>query len=67
MTREEIAHRAEQFFRWPGDDNTVVTYTSALLFAEHCVREAINDENDMLTIAYMDGRGQGQLDRLGGK
>lgn len=56
MTRKEIEQQAEQFFTFPGDEKTVVTYTSALLFAEHCVREAIN------------GRlRQGHIDRMGGK
>ena len=41
--------------------------TSALLFAEHCVRETAKEESDLLAIAYMDGRRQGQIDRLGGK
>ena len=67
MTREEIEQRAEQFFTWPGDDKTVVTYASALLFAEHCVKEATKEESDLLTIAYMDGIRQGRIDRLGGK
>ena len=61
MTREEIQQQAEHFFTWPGDEKTVVTYASALLFAEHCVSEAL------ATIAYMDGRRQEQIDRLGGK
>ena len=52
----EIEKQAEQFFEWPGEKTDVVTYTSALLFAEHCVRQAIN------------GRlRQGEIDRLGGK
>lgn len=56
MTRKEIEQQAEHFFEWPGEKTDVVTYTSALLFAEHCVRQAIN------------GRlRQGQIDRLGGK
>ena len=67
MTREEIQQQAEHFFTRPGDDKTVVTYTSALLFAELCVREAVKEESDMLTIAHMDGRRQGRIDRLGGK
>ena len=56
MTREEIEQQAEQFFTWSGDDRSTVTYASALLFAEHCVREAAQD-----------GIKQGQIDRLGGK
>ena len=67
MTRAEIEQQAEQFFEWPGDDHSTVTYTSALLFAEHCVKEAVKEESDLLTIAYMDGIRQGQIDRLGGK
>ena len=67
MTREEIEQQAEHFFTWPTDDRTCVTYTSALLFAEHCVKEATKEESDLLTIAYMDGIRQGQIDRLGGK
>ena len=67
MTRAEIERQAGQFFEWPGDDKTVVTYASALLFAEHCVKEATKEESDLLTIAYMDGRRQRQIDRLGGK
>ena len=67
MTRKEIEHHAEQFFEWPGDDHSTVTYTSALLFAEYCVKEAVQAESDLLAIAYMDGRRQGQIDRLGGK
>lgn len=67
MTREEIERQAEHFFEWPGDDKTVVTYTSALLFAEHCVKEAAQAESDLLTIAYMGGIRQGKIDRLGGK
>lgn len=68
MTREEIEQQAEHFFEWPGEKTDVVTYISALLFAEHCVRAATKEESDLLlTIAYMDGRRQGQIDRLGGK
>ena len=67
MTREEIQQQAEHFFTWPGDDRSTVTYTSALMFAEHCVREVVKGEPDLLAIAYMDGRRQGQIDRLGGK
>ena len=67
MTREEIQQQAEHFFTWPGDDRSTVTYTSALLFAEYCVKEATKEESDLLAIAYMDGRRQGQIDRLGGK
>ena len=67
MTREEIEQQAEQFFEWPTDDRLSVTYTSALLFAEHCVREAVKEESDLLSIAYMDGLRQGRIDRLGGK
>lgn len=67
MTREEIQQQAEHFFTWPGDDHSTVTYASALLFAEHCVKEATKEESDLLTIAYMDGRRQRRIDRLGGK
>ena len=67
MTREEIQQQAEHFFTWPGDDHSTVTYTSALLFAEYCVKEAVQAESDLLTIAYMDGLRQGRIDRLGGK
>ena len=67
MTREEIEQQAEQFFTWPGDDKTVVTYASALLFAEHCVKKVVQTECDLLAIAYMDGVKQGRIDRLGGK
>ena len=68
MTRAEIEQQAEQFFEWSqGDNHNVVTYASALLFAEHCVREVVKGEPDLLTIAYLDGRRQGQIDRLGGK
>ena len=67
MTREEIEQQAEQFFTWPGDDRSTVTYASALLFAEHCVRETAKEESDLLAIAHMDGRRQRQIDRLGGK
>lgn len=56
MTREEIQQQAEQFFTWPGDGKTVVTYASALLFAEHCVKEVVQSRIR-----------QGQIDRLGGK
>ena len=67
MTREEIQQQAEHFFTWPGDDRSVVTYASALLFAEHCVREVVKAECDLLAIAYVDGGRQEQIDRLGGK
>lgn len=52
----EIEKQAEQFFEWPGERTDTVTYTSALLFAEHCVREAMRD-----------GLRQDKVDRLGGK
>ena len=67
MTREEIQQQAELFFTFPGDERTVVTYTSALLFAEHCVREAVKEESDLLSIAYIDGLRQGRINRLGDK
>ena len=67
MTREEIEQQAEQFFEWPGDNRSTVTYTSALLFAEHCVKEVVQTECVLLAIAYMDGVKQGRIDRLGGK
>ena len=67
MTRKEIEQQAEQFFTFPGDEKTVVTYTSALLFAEHCVKEVVQTECVLLAIAYMDGVKQGRIDRLGGK
>lgn len=56
MTIEEIEKQAEQFFEWPGEKTDVVTYTSALLFARHCVQEAVKGR---LT--------HGKIDRLGGK
>ena len=40
MTLEEAKERAEQFFDWPSDKRETVTYTSALLFAMECVKEA---------------------------
>ena len=67
MTQEEIQQQAEQFFEWPVEKTDTVTYASALLFAEHCVRETAKEESDLLTIAYMDGIRQGRIDRLGGK
>ena len=40
MTRDEIKAKAEEFFKWPDERRDVVTYTSALLFAEECVKVA---------------------------
>jgi len=40
MTRDEIKAKAEEFFEWPDERRDVVTYTSALLFAEECVKAA---------------------------
>ena len=56
MNREEIERQAEEFFEWPCGVREVVTYTSALLFAEHCVK-----------VELRDGMQHGQVDRLGGK
>ncbi len=43
-----ITERAEQFFEWPGEKTDTVTYTSALLFAEHCVQQAARECVEML-------------------
>lgn len=56
MTRAEIEQQAEQFFEWPSDNRSTVTYTSALLFAEHCVKQVVQSRIR-----------QGQIDLLGGK
>ena len=46
MTLEEIKQKAEQFFEWQTDERISVTYTSAILFAWHCVKEAEDATND---------------------
>ena len=41
MTHDEIKKEAESFFEWPMDKRTdIVTLTSCLLFAKHCVEKA---------------------------
>lgn len=40
LTRQEIEVESQHFFEWPGTDKSVVTTTSCLLFAEHCVKLA---------------------------
>lgn len=41
MTESEIKQEAESFFEWPMDKRTdIVTLTSCLLFAKHCVEKA---------------------------
>ena len=40
LTRDDIRHEAEHFFEWDGERNDLVTFTSAILFAEHCARLA---------------------------
>ena len=41
MTHDEIKKEAESFFEWPSDKRTdIVTLTSCLLFAQHCVEKS---------------------------
>ena len=40
MTPDQIIAEAEKFFEWPSDKRDQVTYTSCLLFAEHCLKKA---------------------------
>lgn len=40
MTLDQIKRMADQFFEWDSEKREVVTYTSALLFAQHCVNNA---------------------------
>ena len=41
MTHDEIKKEAESFFEWPMDKRTgIVTLTSCLLFAKHCLEKA---------------------------
>ena len=56
MTREEINQLAEQFFECPTSDRSVVTRTSALLFAEYCAKYSIIPEKE-----------PAEIDRMGGK
>lgn len=56
MDYKGILQQAEGFFEWPCGVREMVTYTGALLFAEHCVK-----------VALRDGMQHGQVDRLGGK
>lgn len=40
MIPKEITAAAERFFEWDSEKREVVTYTSALLFAQHCTEQA---------------------------
>lgn len=41
MTPDQIKQEAESFFEWPMDKRTdIVTLTSCLIFAKHCVAKA---------------------------
>lgn len=40
MIPKEITAAAERFFEWDSEKREVVTYTSALLFAQHCMGNA---------------------------
>lgn len=40
MTLDQITRMADMFFEWDSDKRETVTYTSALLFARHCVNNA---------------------------
>lgn len=46
MTRDEIAKRFETFFEWDADDRSIVTSTSAKLFAEHIAGLAVAAERE---------------------
>ena len=46
MTRDEIAKRFETFFEWDTDDRSIVTSTSAKLFAEHIAGLAVAAERE---------------------
>ena len=47
MTRDEIAKRFETFFEWDTDDRSIVTSTSAKLFAEHIAGLAVAAEREV--------------------
>lgn len=47
MTRDEITKRFETFFEWDTDDRSIVTSTSAKLFAEHIAGLAVAAEREM--------------------
>lgn len=36
MTKTEIKVLADEFFEWPSQERKMVTFTSALLFAQYC-------------------------------
>ena len=40
MTHDEIKQEAESFFDWPSAKREHVTFTSCMLFAQHCVDKA---------------------------
>lgn len=44
MTLDQIKKEAESFFSWPSDKRDQVTYTSCLLFAEHCAKIALKEK-----------------------
>jgi hypothetical protein len=51
MEFEEIKQEADKYFSWEGVDTNFVTRTSAILFADQCVklalkREAEKDKDD---------------------
>ena len=65
MTHDEIKKEAESFFEWPMDKRTdIVTLTSCLLFAKHCVEKANGwrpiatapKETEVLIGAFIDGK-----------
>ena len=44
MTRDDIKREFDNFVEFPTEDRAVVTVTSTLLFAEHCVAKAVEAE-----------------------
>lgn len=48
MTRDEIDKRFETFFEWDTDDRSIVTSTSAKLFAEHVASQSLARQRTLI-------------------
>ena len=48
MTRDEITKRVGTFFEWDTDDRSIVTSTSAKLFAEHVALQSLARQRELI-------------------
>ena len=50
MIPEDIKTEAETFFDWPSEERRTVTYTSAMLFAEHIRNETLKQIANLILV-----------------